>query len=559
MHLRSKIVNGNRFWYLRQSKRVGGRVVHVVDEYLGSNKKLTEMILAARNRGLPDVEVESFHFGNIAAILAANEELGFTRLIEQVTGSRATALACLAFIGGRSEEPVSKRRMTEWYRGSLLRVLIPDMPSLTCRMYLHHMDKLTDENVKEISFRLAKRMTELGHKPTMVFFDPTNYSTEQQPDLDDRDRQLPRAGKPKDGNRQAKLVGQAVALSDKHLPVFQEVYRGNENDARLFQEVVDTMVDHLLKLGVTTEELVFIFDKGTNSTDGLAALSRKKVHFLTTLKRVQAADLLKRPMRAYKEICVTQQDEKILGFRVERGAMGVDGVIVVTLNESTRQRQIADYERAKERFLTTCADVAKRMSQPHPGRRSTVQSVTERIEDALAPKWRGVFKYHVGPTIDGEFTKFDVRGWVDKKKERALRAGFGKSVIFTDRVDWTDEKIVRAYHAKSAMEEDYHVLKDVLLMPVMPIFHWLDKRITAHAHLLVYGLLFYRWIQLRHQEKLKLDRPVPMGRLAYLLKKTRLAAVFPVGGKKAKFVLEKMEDERKELVEVLGLARFVPK
>ncbi len=134
------------------------------------------------------------------------------------------------------------------------------------------------------------------------------------------------------------------------------------------------------------------------------------------------------------------------------------------------------------------------MSKPHRGRRSTVQSVTERIEAVLPPKRRGVFKYRVGATFEQDPPKFTVTARVDAKKEAEVKEGFGKTVVFTDRVDWTDEKIVRTYFERSAMEEEFHVLKDGLLMPVMPIFHRLDKRIRVHAFLCVVGLLFYRWI-----------------------------------------------------------------
>lgn len=554
--LHPQTIRGHRYWYLRESKRVGGRVVTVMNKYLGSDKTLMEKLLAAERRGLPEIEVESFPFGNEAALLGADEELGFTKIVEQVTGSRATALACLAFIEGRSEEPVSKNRMPEWFSGSLLRVLIPDMPSLTCRMYLHHMDKLTDDAVHEINFLLAKRMIELGHNPSLVFFDLTNFSTEQQPPDDDPDRLLARCGHAKDGNNQAKLVGLATATTAAHLPVFHQVYPGNENDARLFSEVAESMVSNLLKLGIASEDLVFVFDKGVNSEENWTALTGKKVHFVGSLKRLQVQDLLARPASSYKKIYVTEQEEEIRGFRVKRTVMGVDGTVVFAFNQSAKKRQEIDYEKAKKRFLDGCADIAGRMSKKHRGRRSSLQSVTERIEDKLPMKWRGVLKYHVGASLDDGFTKFAVRAWIDEKKEKTIRAGFGKTVIFTDRGDWDDEKIVRTYYARSAMEEDYHVLKDVLLMPVMPIFHRLDDRIKVHAFLMVVGLLMYRWVQMRAQEALK--RKVSIDRLAYLLKGVRVAAVTEVGGKKARFVLEKQDDERKKLVGVLNLARFVP-
>lgn len=414
------------------------------------------------------------------------------------------------------------------------------------------MGKLTDGNAREITFRLAKRMIELGHIPSIVFLDMTNFSTEQQPSPDYSGRLLPRPGHAKEGNFQAKLVGLATAVTEHHLPVFHETYPGNKSDAELFQEIIDSMVDHFLKLGVASEELVFVFDKGANSEESWKALTRKKVHFISSLKRVRVPELMSRPIEFYRKLFETEQGEQIIAFGMKRTVMGIVGSVVVAYNDSSRKKQSADYENAKERFLSECQDIAEGMSRPHRGRKSTVQSVTERIEDGPPKKWRGVFKYHVGATLDSGFT---VKAWVEKEKE--LRLGFSKTVIFTDRTDWDDEKIVMTYLARSAMEGDYHLLKDVLLMPVMPIFHRLDTRIRVHAFLCVMGLLFYRWIQLRVQEKLK--EKIPIDRLARELKGISAVSLIDSRAKKVKFVLERMGTEESRLAAALGLGRFLPK
>ncbi|MGI0129111.1 MAG: IS1634 family transposase [Thermoplasmata archaeon] len=542
------------YFRLRKKGRVNGHVVNTVDLYLGTEEEIIRR-LTDPEAVFGGVEVTSFPFGTTAAFLAADRELGFTRLVEEVTGSPVTAQTLFAFIAGRAHEPVSKNGMADWAAGSLLRFRA-DLPSLSSRAYLHHMDKLTDEVVDQITLRLGEELVRQGHRPSLVFFDPTNFSTEQQPDEDDPDRELPRPGHAKDGNPQAKLVGLAAAVTDEHLPVYHRVYPGNENDAKLFQEVVGTMVAQLVKFGVVADELTFVFDKGVNSEDGLAAVHAAEVHFLSSLKRNQVRDLLAKPRTAYRKLYETEQKEPIYGVRSKRRVLGIDGVVVVAFNESARKRQGRDYERAKERFLAKCHEVAKKMSTPHRGRRSTVQSVTERIEDALPPKWRGVFKYRVGATLDQDPPRFTVTGWVDAKKEAELKEGFGKTVVFTDRVDWSDEKIVRTYYARSGMEEEFHILKDVLLMPVMPIFHRLDKRIRVHAFLCVVGLLFYRWIQRRVEATTK--ERVPIGRLSHWLDEIRVAALLRRGSRKAKVVLEKQDTKRAQLVQALDLKRFVP-
>lgn len=554
MHLFFRRRGKNTYVYLRQKGRVNGHVVNTAEIYLGTQADVIRR-LTDPSTGAEGFEFLPYPFGTTAAFLAADEELGFSRVVEEITGSPATAQSLLAFIAGRAQEPVSKNGMTDWANRSLLR-FTPDLPSLSCRRYLERMDLLTDEVVEQITRRLGEAMVRRGHRPSLVFFDPTNFSTEQQPGQDDPDRQLPRAGNAKDGNMQARLVGLATAVTDQHLPVYHRVYPGNENDAKLFQEVVGTMVEQLQKFGAVAEELTFVFDKGANSEGGLEAVRAAQVHFLSSLKRIQVRDLMARPRPTSRPLYTTDNGEAIHAVRSKRRMLGVDGVVVVAFNEGARKRQTRDYERAKERFLSTCQAVASKMSRPHRGRRSTVQSVTERIEDALPPKWRGVFKYRVGATLDQDPPKFTVTGWVEAKKEVELREGFGKTVIFTDRVDWPDERIVRTYFARSGMEEEFHVLKDVLLMPVMPIFHRLDKRVRVHAFLCVVGLLFYRWIQLRVAEATK--ERVPIGQLAGRLDRIQVVALTRPGSKKVKVVLQKLDAEQKSIVKALGLARYVP-
>ena len=554
MQFRFRRRGSQTYVYLVQKARRDGKVVNVAEMYLGTQDEV------ARRLTDPDTNTEGleflpYPFGTTAAFLAADEELGFSRIVQELTGSCATALSLLAFIAGRAHEPVSKNGMTDWASRSLFR-FVQGLPDLSCRSYLEHMDRLTDEVVEQITLRLGEELVRKGHRPSLVFFDPTNFSTEQQPPEDDPERQLARPGHAKDGNLQAKLVGLATAVTDEHLPVYHRVYPGNENDAKLFQEVVRAMVGQLVKFGVVTDDLTFVFDRGVNSEDGLAAIRAESVHFLSSLKRNQVRDLLAKPRSAHRTLYTTEQEETIYGFRSNRRVLGVDGVVVVAFHESARKRQTRDYERAKERFLATCQSVAAQMSKPHRGRRSTVQSVTERIEDALPPKWRGVFKYRVGATLDTDPPKFTVTGWVDPKHETELKAGFGKTVVFTDRVDWSDEQIVRTYYARSGMEEEFHVLQDVLLLPVMPIFHRLDKRIRVHAFLCVVGLLFYRWVQRRVEEAT--GERVPIEALAARLDRIQVVAMARPGARKGKVALQKLDREQTAIVKALGLARFVP-
>ena len=100
------------------------------------------------------------------------------------------------------------------------------------------------------------------------------------------------------------------------------------------------------------------------------------------------------------------------------------------------------------------------------------------------------------------------------------------------------------------------MLQDVLLLPVMPIFHRLDLRIRVHAFLCVVGLLFYRWFHRRVEERA--GERIPLEALEARLDRIHVVAMARPGGRKVKVVLQKLDREQTAVVKALGLARFVP-
>ena len=550
--------SGKSDYYFRKTERVNGKSKTVVNIYLGTAERILESVKGKSITG--DFELVSFRFGTVAAIADADSELQFMETVRQVTGSPATAKSTLAYICGRSEEPLSKHAMGGWSERSVLPMLMSHIPALDTKSYERHMDKLTPAAIDEISFKMAQRLVAQGHSPSTVFFDTTNFSTEQQP-RGDPDRTLPRAGHAKDGNRQAKLVSLATAVTETHIPVIHNTFPGNENDSKYFMNSVDSMIETLGKLGVKCDDLCFVFDKGMNSEEGLTAITGASAHFVSSLKRNQVTELLKVKLSDFSETYTTENGEKVLTYRSPMTVMGVNGVAVIAYNTSAEERQRIDYEYAKRRFTDGCNEIASSLVTKHRGRKPTAEGTHRRVIALIPEKWRSVFRYHVGNTIEkaaegkGAMT---LTHWIDVKAEREKADGFGRTAIFTDRKEWDDERIARTYFARSAMEEDYHVLKDTLLFPVMPTYHRLDDRIRAHVFMCVMGLLFYRYIQWKVEKATGVR--VPVGRLAAQLSGIRLGGLITNDGdgKKTRFRLEQMDRDERALVKALDLERFIP-
>ncbi|MGI0150867.1 MAG: hypothetical protein ACREC5_02895, partial [Thermoplasmata archaeon] len=184
--------SGRTDYYLRQTAREGSKVRVTLNLYLGTADQLLERLQKAQAEFLDRCDLASFPFGLPAALLTADRELGLSQILLEETDSPAAARALLAFLCGRSEVPVSKNGMAALYARSGLSFLLGAPPRLSTRSHLRYMDRLDEAPLDRIPFRLAQNLKALGFSSSLIFFDTTNFSTEQLPPPNDPDRQLAR-------------------------------------------------------------------------------------------------------------------------------------------------------------------------------------------------------------------------------------------------------------------------------------------------------------------------------------------------------------------------------
>nr|QNO42319.1 hypothetical protein KODGCDNG_00006 [Methanosarcinales archaeon ANME-2c ERB4]QNO43028.1 hypothetical protein HGKCJMEE_00006 [Methanosarcinales archaeon ANME-2c ERB4]QNO43206.1 hypothetical protein IMGOGGGD_00006 [Methanosarcinales archaeon ANME-2c ERB4]QNO45291.1 hypothetical protein FDHENAIA_00005 [Methanosarcinales archaeon ANME-2c ERB4]QNO45531.1 hypothetical protein MALFCOLD_00006 [Methanosarcinales archaeon ANME-2c ERB4] len=160
---------------------------------------------------------------------------------------------------------------------------------------------------------------------------------------------------------------------------------------------------------------------------------------------------------------------------------------------------------------------------------------------AIPAEYRTVFLFE----DDGGIFKYSV----DPKAEKALYHTFGKNVIITDMHDWSSEKIVKMYTAKDFIEKDFNWLKNVMLIPIKPIFHRKDCRIKVHIFLCVMGLVFYRYMLWKLK---KSNEQLSNTEVIEKLENIRIALV-KSGDREAKFVFETMDVDQMRLFAMLRL------
>jgi transposase len=77
----------------------------------------------------------------------------------------------------------------------------------------------------------------------------------------------------------------------------------------------------------------------------------------------------------------------------------------------------------------------------------------------------------------------------DREWERLDRTLLGKTILFTDREEWTDEQIVMAYRSQSHVEAAFRRMKDPRFLTFRPTHHWTDQKLRVHAFYCVLALM----------------------------------------------------------------------
>ena len=93
--------------------------------------------------------------------------------------------------------------------------------------------------------------------------------------------------------------------------------------------------------------------------------------------------------------------------------------------------------------------------------------------------------------------------------DHLCRVQLGKTILFTDNADWSDEDIVSAYRSQHHIENAFRQMKNPHFLGWSPMFHWTDSKIQVHAFYCVLALLLTSLLQrelARQGEQLSVNR-----------------------------------------------------
>ena len=563
--LTPKLVKGHTYYYVRECHRVNGKPKVTNTIYLGPLDKIVAAVQGAKTVPRPQC-VDIAAFGDVVALYDIAAQIDLVPLVDRHRPKRRQGPSVghyilLAAIN-RAACPTSKAKLATWYRQTALTRLVPATPKqLTSQAFWNHMDRFKECHIEAIERELSQRLIhDFGLSLRTLVYDGTNFFTY----IDTRNpAKLPQRGHNKQKRNDLRQVSLGMLVStDFHVPLFHKVYQGNINDVTEFKTVTEELRQRYVELAKGCEHITLIFDKGNNSEEAFETLDLSEFHFVGSLVPSQHPDLLQIPLRKFR----TFEQERLRdcrAYRTTREVFGNERTVLVTYNDNLLQGQLqgitANLEKTRQKLHKIQQTLRRRREgKTKGGRKPTIASVRKQVEKALSAQFmKSLFQYEVAENKKVPCLTFRTDATA---LSRLVKRQLGKTILFTDNDDWSDEEIIFGYRAQSNIENAFRDMKNPHFLGWTPMFHWTDSKIRVHAFYCVLALTLTSLLQRTlHHHGVDLSIPAMLELLAGI---RETLVIYPRRPGQRSYptatCLSSLTPEQESVLSILDLGRYLP-
>lgn len=483
-----KKIKENNYYYYVESKRVDGKPKYVNQKYLGTAEKLLERILASevplQQRVLySDVSA----FGDVALLHDIASRLHIKELIDRIVPKRKQGVSVGTYLLtatiNRAVAPSSTNCLKEWFSNTCLPMITGIAPNTFTPQNFWNNTDISQSDIEEIENAILEKMiTTYDIDTSHIIYDATNFFTY----IDTMQKcESAKRGHSKEKRNDLRIIGLSLMVApDCSIPLLHETYPGNRPDATQFRLMMEHLKSRYESITGKKTDVTVVFDRGNNSEDNINYLESGDfpLHYVGGLKKNQVKELLDIPYESYVPLG-TKALEGQSAYRTEKEIYDRKTTVVMvhnpTLEEGQMQGIKLNRERTEKKLLELQQKLMRRATgEVVKGKKPSVKSVTDNVESILKTEYmKDIFYYQV---IEKDSNIYLTFASSDEALERLRMKHLGKTALFTDRHDFTNEEIVSAYRSAWHVESAFKQLKNTEHLTVRPVFHWTDDKIKVH-------------------------------------------------------------------------------
>lgn len=552
--LTKKIVAGRPYYYLRECQRVDGKPKIVWQKYLGTVDQIIEKLTAPT-----PMSVSLREFGASRACFELAQQLDIAGTIDRFCPKRrADGLSVGEYILiatlNRCIAPRSKKRLSSWYGKTILPRLLPaKQEQLVSQRFWENMDRLDVEVIPKIEKEITERAVEqFGLDLKCLLFDATNFFTFL--DTFNLRPKLGQRGKSKEGRTNLRLIGLALLVSsDGDVPLFHHTYAGNQHDSVTFNSISENLISRCKELSKGSCDITLVFDKGNNSEENLGYI-HEKIHFVGSLVPTHHLELLEIDRKKMRRLD-KEQLPQVWSYRTDKEVFGVKRTVLVTYNSALYRAQHKTLTREinkRKRKFQRLQESLQRASKRAKGKKPTLKGATNRMNSILAGRhMKDLFTVKVITKKSSVRLKWKFK---EKKWNDLKRTLLGKTILFTDREEWSDEQIVIGYRSQHHVESAFRAMKHPHYLSFRPTYHWTDQKIRVHSFYCVLALMLLTLLR-RNLAKAGVQMSIPtiVEKLSSIHESTILYPAKKGSSPYAKTILTELDTQQTAILKALKI------
>jgi len=490
--LETKQIHGQTYYYYSKWGWVDGKCRRMWQKYLG---KLENIVKAVEGDGPAPLYAEVFQWGLPIALWKECEHAKVIHEIDALCPKRDQGLSTGAYIAiaamNRAIWAFSKRSMWEWFSQTALMRHVPQASKavLTSQRFWDHMDRIDAETALAIWQNIIKGVVQQEEIDlSSLLYDGTNFYTFI--DTFNVRCEIGRRGKNKQGRSNLRQVSYALfCCTDGHMPLFYDVYEGNRNDAKQFPQMLQRFHDFYNDIAEArggAPDTTLVFDKGNNSVPNFDLLDSLKMKFVGSVKLDEHKDLARISNNDPRFVSFGPDElQGAKAFRVKKIVYGQERTLVVTYNQNLFNTQWLTLQNDTQKAMDRLSGLHRKLEDRlngivRRGKAPTRQSLESQCRDILSRQYlKGIIDVRIEERAEGKFhLKYGVNA---EKLQQVADTYLGKNILITNREQWEDIKVIRAYRSQFVIEEIFKEMKDRHTGSWWPLFHWTDSKIRVHG------------------------------------------------------------------------------
>jgi len=558
---------GNQlYYYVVESARVDGKPRIVHQAYLGSAEKVAALV---KDRTAPvPLSATMRDFGLPGALWLAAQQTGVFSLLEslwpQPRSSPSPAHYILLAAIHRICQPGPKTEVSDWYRATVLQSLWHFPPErFTSQAFWDVFEKIlpqewislssADDPLEQAQLRLLALWKEKqGMRRRLLAYDTTNFYTYIA--STNTRNELAQRGHNKQGRHNLRQVGLSYVLDgESGVSLCHHVYPGDVADAEEFSTALSRITRMLDHHQIARDTVTLVFDKGTAALANTVELEEARVGWISALPWNQAPVELRERAVEQLPTCSSQQP----GVRAVAEKLLVHGkeyLCVVKYSASFAGEQLHSMTTSVSKVLQYLRRFSMELNKPKA--RWDEKKIRSKIQRWLSGQFLTDVIHYDLQQRDGRWHlqfDFNTAAW-----QHLLTHRLGRTVLLTNRMDWTAEQVAAGYSGQQSIERVFRGLKDGEWLGWGPMHHWTDRKIRIHAFYCMLGISLLQYV---HKQAQVAWAGISVEQLLEELRQIQqFVLLYPAQGQKGpnrvSTVLSKQTLAQQSLAQTLGLEQL---